>query len=139
MVSAPLKFIPVINELFEKIVVDCVGTLPRTRIDNQYLLTIMDSTTRYPEACPLENITSKIVIKCPLHLFTSVGIPKIIQSDNKSNFTSNFFQRVVDELNIALVTSSVYHPQSQGRLERFQKTIKTMLKKILPMTSRRLG
>ena len=91
---APLKPIPVVTEPFEKIVIDCVGPLLKTKKGNQYLLTIMDTTTRYHEAYPLKNISSKNVIKWLLHLFTSVGIPKVIhiQYDKGSNFTSHFVQ-----------------------------------------------
>ena len=129
LVPAPLKPIPVQTEPFEKIVLDCVGPLPKSKRGNQYLLTIMDPTTRYPEAIPLKNITSKTIVKHLIHFFTSVGIPKQIQSDRGSNFTSNFFQQIVDELNIEHVTSTAYHPQSQGCLERFHQTLKSMLKK----------
>ena len=127
--TAPLQPIPVLTEPFEKIIIDCVGPLPKTRKGNQYMLTILDPTTRYPEAYPLKNISTKSIVKCLLHLFTSVGIPKIIQSDQGSNFSSKFFQQVVNELNVYHVTSSAYHPQSQGCLERFHQTFKSMLKK----------
>ena len=126
---APLKDIPVQTEPFEKIVIDCVGPLPRTKKGKQYILTIMDTATRYPEACPLKNISSKSIIKCLLHFFTAVGIPKVIQSDQGSNFTSNFFQQIVNELNITHLTSSAYHPQSQGCLERCHQIFKAMFKK----------
>lgn len=39
------------------------------------------------------------------------------------------FQQVLAELGIKHVTSSAYHPQSQGCLERYHQTIKTMLRK----------
>ena len=126
---APLKPIPVVTELFEKNVIDCVGPLPKTKKGNRYLLTIMDTTTRYPEAYSLKNISSKKYNKMappPVHL---LGIPQVIQWGKSSNFTSHFVQHIVEELNIKRVTSSAYHPQSQGCLERFYQTFKTMLKK----------
>ena len=42
--------IPVVTEPFEKILIDCMDPLPKTKKGNQYLLTIMDTTTRYPKA-----------------------------------------------------------------------------------------
>ena len=50
---APLQPISAIGEPFSKIMIDCVGPLPKTRSGNQYLLTIMCCSTRYPEAIPL--------------------------------------------------------------------------------------
>ncbi|XP_021446108.2 uncharacterized protein LOC110509518 [Oncorhynchus mykiss] len=53
---APLCPIPVVGEPFERVIIDCVGPLPKTRSGNQFLLTIMCSATRYPEAIPLRTI-----------------------------------------------------------------------------------
>lgn len=103
--AAPIKPIPVFSTPFEKIVVDCVGPLPKTKKGNQFLLTVMDTSTRYPEAFPLKSITSKNVIKHLLHLFTSVGIPKEIQSDQGTNFTSNLFKQVMKDLSVDHCTS----------------------------------
>ena len=51
--KAPLKPIPAIEEPFSRVLIDCVGPLPKTRSGNQYLLTIMCVTTRFPEAVPV--------------------------------------------------------------------------------------
>lgn len=126
---APLKPIPVLDEPFNKIIIDCVGPLPRTRKGHQYLLTVMCASTRYPEAFPLKSITAKNIVSQLLNMFTKVGIPKSIQSDRGSNFTSGLFQQVLRELDIRQDLSSAYHPQSQGCLERFHQTFKTMLRK----------
>ena len=126
---APLHSIPVIHEPFEKVILDCVGPLPPTKKGNQYLLTVMDSATRYPEAFPLKNITTKSILKPLLHMFTSKGIPKQIQTDQGTNFTSKVFQQVLKELGVEHITSSAYHPQSQGCLERFHQTLKQVLRK----------
>ena len=126
---APMCPIPVVHEPFEKIIIDCVGPLPKTKQGNQYLLTVMDSTTRYPEAFPLKSITAKAILKPLLHMFTSKGIPRQIQTDRGTNFTSTTFKQVLAELGVEHVTSSAYHPQSQGCLERFHQTLKQVLGK----------
>ncbi|KAL2103146.1 hypothetical protein ACEWY4_000014 [Coilia grayii] len=105
---APLQPIPVASEPFENVILDCVGPLPRTKSGNQYLLTIMCSFSRFPEA-----------------LF---GLPKSVQTDRGTNFTSRVFAQAMRQLAVKHVTSSSYHPQSQGALERFHQTLKTMLK-----------
>lgn len=60
---APLHPIPVVEEPFKKIIIDCVGPLPKSRNGYQFLLTIMCATTRYPGAIPMRSITSKSVVK----------------------------------------------------------------------------
>ena len=88
----------------------------------------MDVTTRYPEAFPLKAVTSKALLKPLLHFFTTFGVPKEIKTDQGSNFTSTIFQKITRELGAAHTTSSAYHPQSQGCLERFHQTLKSALR-----------
>ena len=60
---APLRPIPTVEEPFSRVLVDCVGPLPKTKSGNSYLLTIMCVTTRFPEAIPLRNIKAHTIIK----------------------------------------------------------------------------
>ncbi|XP_037803376.1 uncharacterized protein LOC119597807 [Penaeus monodon] len=124
----PLQPIPVLREPFSKVVIDCVGPLPKTKRGNKFLLTIIDVATRYPEAFPLRRITTKNVVKALIKFFTQVGLPTVVQSDQGSNFTSRLYDQVMKSLGIQQCRSSVYHPQSQGVLERFHYTLKTMIK-----------
>ena len=48
--KAQLQPIPAFDEPFSGILIDCVGPLPRTKSGNEYLLTIMCTSTRFPEA-----------------------------------------------------------------------------------------
>ena len=88
---APLKPIPVFEEAFSKVIIDCAGPLPKTKSRNQYLLTIMCASTRFPEAILLTNITAAKISKALVNFFTLVGLPKEIQSDQGSNFMSGLF------------------------------------------------
>lgn len=119
---ALLHPIPVVGESFEQILLDCVG-----RSGNQYLLTIMCAATRFPEAVPLRTITSKVVSKALIKFFTLFGLPKTVQTDQGTNFMSRVFSQVLQQLLVQHCTSSAYHPESQGALERFHQTLKTML------------
>lgn len=126
---APLIPIPVICEPFEHIILDCVGPLPKSKAGNQFLLTIMCSATRFPEAVPLRRITAPVIIKALIKFFSTFGLPKIVQTDQGTNFLSNVFRQVLKTLGISHRISSPYHPESQGAIERFHQTLKSMLKK----------
>ena len=126
---APLNPIPVTEEPFSKVIIDCVGPLPKTRSGNEYLLTVMCSTTRYPEVFPLRRITSQNIVKALSKFFTQYGIPRVVQSDLGSNFTSNLFKQTMDELGVRQYHSTACRPESQGALERFHQTLKSMLTK----------
>ena len=84
--KAPLPPIPAFEEPFSRVIIDCVGPLPKTKSGNQYLLTVMCTSTRFPEAIPLRNISVKTIVKALIKFFTVVGLPKSIQSDQGSNF-----------------------------------------------------
>ena len=126
--KAQLQPIPAFDEPFSRILIDCVGPLPRTKSGNEYLLTIMCTSTRFPEAIPLRNIKTKSIVKALIKFFTFDGLPKSVQSDQGSNFMSGIFQQVMHELGIKQYRSSAYHPESQGALERFHQTLKDMIR-----------
>ncbi|KAI7790505.1 hypothetical protein IRJ41_012050 [Triplophysa rosa] len=114
---APLQPIAAVKTPFEYLIVDCVGPLPRSKAGHAYLLTIMCQSTRYPAAYPLRSITAKSILKALTNFMSIFGIPKNIQSD-----------RVMQQLKITRNISSAYHPQSQGALERFHQTLKSLLR-----------
>ena len=122
--KAPLNPIIVPHEPFHRIIIDCVGPLPKTKKGYQYLLTAMCPTTRFPIAIPVKNISAKTVLQHLLKVFTTYGFPKEIQCDQGTNFTSKVFQKTMVELSIKQSFSSAYHPESQGALERHHQTLK---------------
>ena len=126
--QAPLHPIPAFDEPFSHIIIDCVGPLPKTKSQNVYLLTIMCSSTRFPEAIPLRSIKTNTILKALIKFFTLFGLPKSIQSDQGTNFMAHAFQQEMNQLGIKQYKSSAYHPESQGALERFHQTLKTMIK-----------
>ncbi|XP_068241889.1 uncharacterized protein [Palaemon carinicauda] len=124
----PLQPIEVPGEPFERLVLDCVGPLPRSSKGNEYLLTIMCSATRFPEAIPLRTVSADKIIEALNKFFSLVGLPKEVQTDQGTNFTSKKFKSFLACQNIKHCLSSPYHPQSQGVVERFHRTFKTMLR-----------
>ncbi len=127
--AAPLCPIPAVGEPFERILVDCVGPLPRAKSGCQYLLTIMCVATWFREAIPLNNITAKSVTKALTKFFTTFGLPKTVQTDQGSNFLSRVFCSSLKALGVSHIVSRAYHPESQGALERWHQTLKSALRK----------
>ncbi|KAK3732350.1 hypothetical protein QZH41_000535 [Actinostola sp. cb2023] len=126
---APLNPVEVVTEPFKKIAIDIVGELPRTTTGYKYILTIVDYATRYPEAIPLRTTNSKTIADVLVQYFCRVGIPKELVSDQGSNFIGKLMTQLYEQLGIAKIKTSVYHPQANGLVERFNGTLKAMLKK----------
>ena len=125
----PLQPIPVVGDPFDKIVMDIVGPLPRTKLGNEYLLTLMCTVTRYADAVPVSSCKSRKLLPKLMDTFSKFGVPKTVQTDRGSNFMGNLFQQALRKMGINHVASSAYHPQSQGCLERFHRTLKSILTK----------
>uniref|UniRef100_A0A3B4TE40 Gypsy retrotransposon integrase-like protein 1 n=1 Tax=Seriola dumerili TaxID=41447 RepID=A0A3B4TE40_SERDU len=125
---APLFPIPAVSQPFEHLIIDCVGPLPRSRSGAVYLLTVMCQSTRFPAAYPLRTITARSVVRAVSQFISIFGIPKVIQSDQGSNFTSKLFAQALRQLHIRHNKASAYHAQSQGALERFHQSLKSLLR-----------
>jgi len=82
---------------------DIVGPLPCSRRGNKYILVVCDYAKRYPEAIPPCSIDAGTVEKHLMHLFSRVGIPKEILSDQGTNFMSQLLRELYNLLNISQI------------------------------------
>jgi len=121
--------LPVIDEPFERIAMDIVGPLPRSKSGNKYILVVCDYATRYPEAVPLRSIEAERIAEELVKIFARVGLPREILTDQGSNFTSRLLAEVYNLLHVHAVRTSPYHPQTDGLVERFNQTLKALLRK----------
>ena len=117
------------DEPFQRMAMDIVGPLPRSRSGNRFVLVLCDYATRYPEAIPMRTIDAGAVADELVKVFSRVGIPKEILTDQGTNFTSKLLGELYQLLNIKALRTSPYHPQTDGLVERFNGTLKEMLRK----------
>jgi hypothetical protein len=129
-VKVPMVKTPIIREPFSKIAIDIVGPLSRTKKGNKYILTVIDEGTRYPEAFPLPSIEAERIAQSLVQLFSRVGVARVILSDQGSNFTSTLLKQLYEMLGVKGITTSPYRPQSNGKCERYNGTLKKVLKKL---------
>ena len=108
---------------------DIVGPLPKSRSGKRYILVVCDYATRFPEAIPLKSIDAAQVAEELLQLFARVGVPDEILTDQGSNFTSHLLTEIYKMLHVHPIRTTPYHPQTDGLVERFNKTLKNMLRK----------
>uniref|UniRef100_A0A8C2GBZ0 Gypsy retrotransposon integrase-like protein 1 n=1 Tax=Cyprinus carpio TaxID=7962 RepID=A0A8C2GBZ0_CYPCA len=106
---APLKPLPIIGVPFEQLGMDIVGPLEKTKTGNRYMLVITDYATRYPEVFPLKSIKARVVASALIQLFSRVGFPKSIVTDQGSNFMSELLKQVYKLLGIKGVRTTPYH------------------------------
>ncbi len=118
----------------EEIVVDYTDMITKVQ-GKQYMLVIVDSFTGWPEAYPTGREDSTSVIKCLInHYIPHHGFPRRIRSDNGTHFKNENLRMVEQSLGLTHAFGAVYHPQSQGKVERMNLTLKLKLAKICAQT-----
>ncbi|CAH1243923.1 GIN1 [Branchiostoma lanceolatum] len=122
---------PIIGKPFRRIGIDIVGPLQRSNSGNKFILTMVDHATRYPEAIPLPSTEAERVAKALMTFFSRVGIPEEILTDQGANFLSTVLTQMCEKLGIHKLRTSPYHPQTNGVCERFNGTLKAMLRKLV--------
>lgn len=125
----PLIPLPIVEEPFSRVAMDIVGPLPRSRSGNRYVLVLCDYGTKYPEAVPLRTIDAETIAEQLMIIFSRVGIPREILTDQGANFQSSLLQELYRLLHVDALRTSPYHPQTDGLVERFNQTLKGMLRK----------
>ena len=127
----PLGDMPLIDMPFRRVAVDLVGPIsPPSEKGHQYILALVDYATRYPEAVPLKNIETETVAEALMDMYSRLGIPEEVLSDLGTQFVSKCMDEVSRLLSIKRLTTTPYHPICNGLVERFNGTLKKMLRRL---------
>ena len=124
---APLKT-QISGYPMERIAADILGELPNTNDGNKYILVISDYFTKWTEAHAMPNMAASTIADIIVReVVTRFGVPTTIHSDQGSQFESELFTEMCQLLQINKTKTTPYHPKSDGMVERFNKTLATML------------
>ncbi len=127
----PLVEPEIISQRCEKLAFDIVGPLPISKQKFRFILTSIEMASGFPFAIPLRSYTSDETAKAILSIVSILGSPLVILTDQGSNFMSTTLNHLKSKLHMSSIRTSAYHPQSNGRLERFHLTLKVMLAKCI--------
>ena len=93
----------------QEVAVDTVGPIaPPSEAGHRYILTLVDYPTRYPEAVTLKKITTEAVAEALLDIYSRVGIPEKVLTDQGTQFMSDCMQEVSRLLSIKGLISTPY-------------------------------
>jgi len=127
-VALEAAVIPVPMRRFAHIHIDIVGPLPMSANCN-YIFTVLDRTTRWPEAIPLSSVTAADCAAALLQGWIQrFGVPDTITSDRGAQFTSAVWASLCALLSIQHIQTTSYHPQANGLVERFHRRLKDALR-----------
>ena len=112
---------------WQVISIDLVGPLPRFSQGFRFILSIVDTFSKYTLFIPLRNATAKgITEKVEENVFLVYGVPHTIRCDNGGQFCSNLLSRHCEHYRVKILYNPLYHPQSNP-VERYHRTLKTIL------------
>ena len=98
-VKQPLTLTDTPGCAFEKIAIDLTGPFPVTENGNKYILSMQDLLTKYCVAAPLSNASAAFVTDALINRFICVyGSPKVILSDQDTNFMSSLLKTVAKKI-----------------------------------------
>lgn len=107
--------------------VDIVGPIHTAPADCRFAITLIDYYSRWPEIAFSSTVTSATVMTFLATVFSREGNPLELVSDNGSQFVSAEFEAFLADRNIKHCRSSVYYPQANGEIERFNRVFKDCL------------
>ncbi|HBK71150.1 MAG TPA: hypothetical protein DDZ39_05755 [Flavobacteriaceae bacterium] len=112
----------------ETTAMDIMGPLPETTKGNKYILVFSDYFTKWPEAKALPDQKAQTIAKVFIEdIIFKYGAPSKLITDQGTNFLSEVMSEVNEFFKIDKHTTSAYHPQSDGLVERFNRTLEQML------------
>lgn len=109
---------------FERVAMDILGPLPLSRSGNRYALVIADYFTKWLEVVPIPNQEASTVARAFVREFVCrYGAPLELHTDQGRNFESNLMKEILQILGIRKTRTTALHPQSNGMVERLNRTL----------------
>ena len=117
-----------VGQPMQRVAMDILGPLPETPRGNKYVLVISDYFTKWSEALPMANMEATTVARLFVSEFACrFGTPESLHTDQGRNFESTLIKEMCRLLGIHKTRTTPYHPQSDGLVERLNRTILNML------------
>ena len=127
--TEPLHSIKV-GQPFDRIGMDIVGPLPTTNKGNKYIVVATDYLTKWPEARALTNAKASSVVPFFYeNIICRHGCPKELLTDRGTHFVNQMLDSLCEELGVKHKLTTAYHPQTNGLVKRFNRTLCKILAK----------
>ena len=124
---APMEISQTLRPM-QRVAMDILGPLPETLRGNKYILVVGEYFTKWKEAFPLKDTEALTIAKVFVNEFVCrFGVPDSLHTDQGRNFEAKVLKEVCQLLGVKKTRTTPYHPQSDGLVERFNRTLLDML------------
>ena len=89
---------------------------------------LQDYFTKWADAFPLPDQTASRIVTALIRFFCTYGPPQILHSDQGRNFESTIFTQVLQAFGVCKSRTTPYHPQGDGMVEHFNRTLLQLLR-----------
>ena len=125
------------GEPMESIAIDVTGPHPISTSGKQYIVTVIDLFSRWAEAYAVTRHTAPIVAQVLTdNWFCRYGMPRRLLSDQGTEFESLLFTELCNRFGIDKLRCSPYKASTNGQIERFHKTMNSVLAKTVDQDHR---
>ena len=124
-----LQPLPMPEWKWDKLFMDFITGLPRTRSGYDYILVVVDRSTKVTHFIPVKTTyTSAKLAKIYMTRIVCLhGVPRTIISDRGTQFSLKFWNQLHQTLGTRLEFSTTFHPQTDGQTERVNQILEDML------------
>ena len=132
------KLMPLVSgDTMERISIDITGPHLTSSAGHKYMLTLVDHFSKWAEAFPIRNQEANTVAKVLMdRVFCYLGTPIQILTDQGKNFESELFGELCRMMDIEKLRTTIYKPSTNGAVERFHRTLNSMIGKIIQENQR---
>ena len=116
---------------FAKVSTDLIVELPISHYNNKNILVMVDHLTGWPISKAIPNTEATTVANAIFEkLILEHGTPEVLLSDNGKEFTNDTLAYMCQKFNIEQHFTSPYMSRSNGKMENFNKFLKTSNRKL---------
>ena len=128
--------LPLSQELFgvrfARVAVDIISGFKTTPCGNTCMMVVTDYYTKYTRVFPLEDHKAATCARVFVRGWVlQLGVPLMMHSDQGREFESNLWQEMCHYLAICKTRTNPYRPQSDGQVERFNRTLLQVLRPLV--------
>ncbi len=129
---AELHPLPVPDVPNFRIHIDLYGPLKTSENGKRSVMVMTDAFTKYVELAALRDKEAPTVAQAFFERWVCrFAAPKQVCSDRGKEFLNKLMDHLFERCNISRLTTSAFHPETNGQVERFNRTMRKFLQKIL--------